>query len=177
MDAAKGLADFIRSYKFAPGEGLDIIAHSHGGNVAIAAINMGLGHKVDNLVTLGTPSTPSYRLNGTAGVSNWVNVFNVFDKIQTHGGGADDSPLQSGAGRTDAASRDERGTRQRPRAVRESLMASERPEAWDSVFPYLKPIQAFGDHMFSVGDAMTVHPETISPMFRALPRSVSSRWR
>ncbi|HWZ86884.1 MAG TPA: RHS repeat-associated core domain-containing protein, partial [Thermoanaerobaculia bacterium] len=147
VDAAKGLVAFIRSYKFAPGEGLDIIAHSHGGNVAIAAINMGLGHKVDNLVTLGTPSTPAYRLNGTAGVSNWVNVFNVFDKVQTHGGGADDSPLQSGA-----------AARTQPLATNLELdedlgpFASHSwlhsPEAWDGVFPYLKKIQAFGAPMF-----------------------------
>ena len=147
VDAAKGLAEFIRSYKFAPGEGLNIIAHSHGGNVAIAAINMGLGHKVDNLVTLGTPSTSSYRLNGTAGVSNWVNVFNVFDKLQTHGGGADDSPLQSGA-----------AARTQPLAYNleldENLGALDShtwlhsSEAWDGVFPYLKTIQAFGAPMF-----------------------------
>ncbi len=148
VDAAKGLADFVRSYKFAPGEGLNIIAGSHGGNVSIAAINMGLGHKVDNLVTLGTPSTPSYRLNGTAGVSNWVNVFNVFDKVQTHGGGADDSPLQSGP-----------AARTQPLATNVELDEDlgpldshawlHTPEAWDEILPYLKTIQSFGNSMFS----------------------------
>ncbi|HYX47999.1 MAG TPA: RHS repeat-associated core domain-containing protein, partial [Sphingomicrobium sp.] len=148
VDAAKGLAEFIRAYKFAPGEGLDIIAHSHGGNVAIAAINMGLRHKVDNLVTLGTPSTPSYRLDGTAGVSNWVNVFNVFDKVQTHGGGADgDRYLQYGP-----------AARIQPLATNVELDEDfgdvnshswlHSSEAWDRVFPYLNTIQAFGDRSF-----------------------------
>jgi RHS repeat-associated protein len=136
VDAAKGLASFVQSYKFAPGEALNIIAHSHGGNVAIAAINIGLGHKVDNLVTLGTPSTASYRLNGIAGVSNWVNVFNRFDKMQTHGAGADDSPLQSGA-----------AARTQPLATNLELDEDfgafgshswlHSPEAWDKVLPQL----------------------------------------
>jgi len=97
VSAARALANFVRHYKFAPGEQLNIVAHSHGGNVAIAAINMGLGHRVDNLVTLGTPSVPSYQMNGTAGFKNWVNLYSPNDKIQSHGGGDDESPLQSGA--------------------------------------------------------------------------------
>jgi hypothetical protein len=73
-----------------------IVAHSHGGNVALAAINMGLGKTVDNLVTLGTPSRPGYRLLEPSTVRSWTNVFNSFDQVQTHGGGDYNSSLESG---------------------------------------------------------------------------------
>ncbi len=96
VSAARALANFVRHYKFAPGEQLNIVAHSHAGNVGILAIDMGLGHKVDNFVTLGTPSVPAYRLQGNAGVGNWVNLSNRFDKVQTHGGGEVGSSPQSG---------------------------------------------------------------------------------
>src|SRR5262249_29980402 len=106
-----------------------------------------LSHPVDNLVTLGTPSTPSYRLNSLTGVSNWINVFNRFDMVQTHGGGADDSRFQVGP-----------AARTQPLAVNVELdkdlgdFASHEwlhsDEAWDSIRPYLKPFQAFGDSMF-----------------------------
>ncbi len=136
ISAAGALANFIRHYKFAPGEQLNIIAHSHGGNVAIAAINMGVGHKVDNLVTLGTPSVPSYRLNGNAGVGTWVNVFNPNDKVQNHGGGDESSRLQSGP-----------AARTHPWALNigwdvdlgdfNSHEALHSPAAWDYTLPHL----------------------------------------
>ena len=102
VGAAKALAAFVRGYQFAPGEQLNIVAHSHGGNVALAAINMSLGKPVDNLVTLGTPSRSGYRLLEPSRVSHWTNVYNSFDKIQTHGGGNYLSSFQTGpAARTE----------------------------------------------------------------------------
>lgn len=101
--AAGALAQFIRHYKFAPGEQLNIVAHSHGGNMVLWAINQGLGRRVDNLVTLGTPSVKAYRLNEPSTVGKWVNLYNNNDQVQTHGGGEDDSPKQVGpAARTHA---------------------------------------------------------------------------
>jgi hypothetical protein len=136
ISAATALVNFVRHYSFAPGEQLNIIAHSHGGNVAIAAINMGLGRRVDNLVTLGTPSVPAYRLNGLGGVRNWVNLFNSFDKVQTHGGGQDDSYPQTGP-----------AARTQPGALNlswnvdygplESHSALHTWEAWKVVWPHL----------------------------------------
>ena len=70
---AEALASYIRSYKFAPGEQLNLVAHSHGGNLSIQAINMGLGRKVDNLMLLGTPSRPGYKLESADSVGNFVN--------------------------------------------------------------------------------------------------------
>jgi filamentous hemagglutinin len=102
-EAARALAQFIKHYKFAPGEQLNIIAHSHGGNMVLWAINQGLGRKVDNLVTLGTPSVKAYRLNDPSTVGRWVNLYNKYDQVQVHGGGEDDSPTQVGpAARTQA---------------------------------------------------------------------------
>jgi RHS repeat-associated protein len=143
VSAATALANFVKHYKFAPGEQLNIVAHSHGGNVAIAAINMGLGHKVDNLVTLGTPSVPSYRLNGNGGIRNWINVYNPNDKVQTHGGGDEDSSPQSGP-----------AARTHPWAENvswdvdfgdfESHEALHSPAAWDFTLPQLNLNPAYG---------------------------------
>jgi RHS repeat-associated protein len=85
-EAARSLASFIRSYRFAPGEQLNVVAHSHGGNVAIAAINLGFGRTVDNLVTLGTPVRPEYRLADSKSVANFVAVSNARDPVQANGG-------------------------------------------------------------------------------------------
>jgi RHS repeat-associated protein len=82
--AAADLANYVRNYKFAPGEQLNIVAHSHGGNVVIQAINAVLGHRVDNLVTLGTPANIGYRLNET--VKNFLAVSGSHDLIQVLGG-------------------------------------------------------------------------------------------
>jgi RHS repeat-associated protein len=60
--AAKALAEFINSYAFAPGETLNIVAHSHGGNIAFEASWL-LNRPIDNLVTLGTPIRGDYALN------------------------------------------------------------------------------------------------------------------
>ena len=105
--AAKALATFIRSYKFAPGEQLNIIAHSHGGNVAIQAINMGLGRAVDNLITLGTPARNDYILSHpAASAPNFVAASNDADPIQANGGNSTWVPHVGEAG---AAGRDEPG--------------------------------------------------------------------
>ena len=91
--AAQSLASFVRHYKFAPGETLNIIAHSHGGNVAIAAANIGLGRQVDNLVTLGTPVRPDYQLKNGGSVANFIALSDIKDPVQTVGGGQFNSPL------------------------------------------------------------------------------------
>jgi RHS repeat-associated protein len=102
VGAAKALAAYVRNYQFAPGEQLNIVAHSHGSNLTLAAINMGLGRPVDNLVTLGPPSRSGYRLLEPSRVSHWTNVYNSFDKVQTHGGGDYVSSFENGpAARTE----------------------------------------------------------------------------
>jgi RHS repeat-associated protein len=137
IQAAKDLAAFVKGYKFAEGEPLNIIAHSHGGNVAIMAINLGLGHDVDNFVTLGTPSRTGYRLARPGDVANWVNLFNSHDGIQKRGGGDQESPLEFGA-----------AARTHPFALNinwnmdfgpiESHEMLHSPPAWDFVLPHLQ---------------------------------------
>jgi RHS repeat-associated protein len=138
VGAAKALAAFIRDYQFAPGEQLNIVGHSHAGNVAIAAINMGLGRPVDNLITLGTPSRSGYRLLEPSRVSNWINVYDSFDKVQTHGGGNYVSSFQTGP-----AARTEPGALNLNWNIDfgplDSHSALYSPAAWQFTAPHLHP--------------------------------------
>jgi RHS repeat-associated protein len=104
--AARDLANLVRQYKFAPGEKLNIVAHSHGGNVAITAINQILGHRVDNLITLGTPSLPGYRLLDGASVKTFIAASSSHDPVQVLGGRNLLFPL---LGETGVAGREEPG--------------------------------------------------------------------
>jgi len=79
MAGAEQLRKMINSYDFAPGEQLNIIAHSHGGNVALLAAQMKLKHPISNLITLGTPGLQSYAPNvGDPGtwrnIGKWYNI-------------------------------------------------------------------------------------------------------
>ena len=75
---------------YEPGMEINIVAHSHGGNVAILAANMlseqtGGELSVDNLVTIATPSRNDYSLSDGA-VGNHVNIFSTNDAMQRLGG-------------------------------------------------------------------------------------------
>ncbi|RAP24773.1 hypothetical protein C2W64_02780 [Brevibacillus laterosporus] len=63
-----------------------LIAHSHGGNVSVLAINKlaEKGIKVDTLITIGTPVRKDYQLD--ADVRQHINVYNSYDDVQTSGG-------------------------------------------------------------------------------------------
>ena len=76
---AEQLRKMINDYDFAPGEQLNIIAHSHGGNVALLASQMQLNHPIDNLITLGTPGLGEYTPNADdpgawRNVGAWYNI-------------------------------------------------------------------------------------------------------
>jgi hypothetical protein len=92
-NAARSMASLVRHYNFAPGEQLNMVDHSHGGNVGIEAINLGLGRKVDNLITLGTPVRDDYSLKNPSSVGNFIAVSNVVDPVQVLGGNLANSPL------------------------------------------------------------------------------------
>ena len=64
-----GLADFINSLQFTPGAKLNVVAHSHGGNVVKVASYF-ISHPITNLVNLGTPQ--NWDLPGM----NWLSVNN-----------------------------------------------------------------------------------------------------
>jgi RHS repeat-associated protein len=136
LEAAKSLANFVRHYAFAPGEKLTIVGHSHAGNVGIAAINYGLGRPVDNFVSLGTPSTPSYRLQDPTAVRNWVQLINLYDGVQVRGGGHDASSPQVGpAARTQPLAQNVYWNVDMGPAGSHGVLHT--PAAWDRVLPYL----------------------------------------
>jgi RHS repeat-associated protein len=135
------LAADIKAHSFKPGEPLNIIAHSHGGNVVIWAMNLGLGHPVTNFVTLGTPYRDGYRVRDLSYVLNWVNLFNIHDKVQINGGGEyRETGMETGpAGRhhPGATINISWGKNCGPM---DSHSALHTPEAWDLVVSSLKNI-------------------------------------
>ncbi|MCC5926968.1 MAG: hypothetical protein JJU41_10460 [Bacteroidetes bacterium] len=91
VEAAEDLVDAIlEALKENPEMEINIVAHSHGGNVGILAANM-LSERtngelsVDNLITIGTPSRDEYRA-GDGVVGNHVNIFSNNDAVQVLGG-------------------------------------------------------------------------------------------
>ena len=92
--AAKGLLKFARSQmakKSFNGQ-ITFVGHSHGGNVAIEAINMMDGMEefdqvAINLLTINTPVRNDYQLSESASKRvNHVNVYDSQDPIQSRGG-------------------------------------------------------------------------------------------
>lgn len=87
--AAEQLRSIIAHHKFAPGERLNLVGHSHGGNAIGFATQEGLGHRADVVVTLGTPVLNAYRPDESQ-VGLHLNVYSKHDDVQT---------LPRGAGR------------------------------------------------------------------------------
>jgi RHS repeat-associated protein len=89
VSAAKSLAHSIMEAYEASGREMEIniVGHSHGGNVAIMAANIldENNIQVDNLITIATPARSEYTLNEGA-VSNHVNIYSQADPIQILGG-------------------------------------------------------------------------------------------
>lgn len=93
--AARGLADFINNYNFAPGEQLNIVTHSHGGNVALQAAALGLKHQIDVLITLGAPFGYG---SMNSGIKDWYNITGSGDYVQTNASvGCWNCDIQQGA--------------------------------------------------------------------------------
>lgn len=74
----------INGHNFADGEQLNIVGHSHGGNIGIQISHM-TDRKIDNLVTLGTPARGDYQPNASM-VGSHINVVNKSDIVQSLGG-------------------------------------------------------------------------------------------
>ncbi len=86
---AHQLADVVNSHDFGPGEQLNIIGHSRGGDVALESSGY-LDHKIDNLITLATPQYNEGQMNvNWANIGTWVNATTLQDVVQ---------PLDSNAG-------------------------------------------------------------------------------
>ena len=92
--AAMQLIKFVRSQLKGKGESepITLVGHSHGGNVAIEAINKMVKMKEFknvkfNLLTINTPVRDDYQLSETAMKRvHHVNVFDSKDPVQSHGG-------------------------------------------------------------------------------------------
>ena len=86
QEAGRRLSLQLRLYRRDhPNEPIRIVAHSHGGNVALIASQFP-GVTIDTLVTLGTPIMPAYQPG--QGIQTWNNVYSVDDWIQERPRGA-----------------------------------------------------------------------------------------
>ena len=83
--AAQTLRQMITDHPFAPGEKLNIIAHSHGGNVALAASHIGLARPIDILITLNKPTLLRDAYIPGKNIQNFYNISAARDWIQWAG--------------------------------------------------------------------------------------------
>lgn len=91
VKAANDLITWVNSH---PCTNLDMITHSHGGNVGFLATRLGL--KIRKLITLGTPVRLEY-LPDLRNIGMLYNVFSTADLVQTPAG---TFPNRRGEGRT-----------------------------------------------------------------------------
>ena len=82
LAAAEMLTKIIAAHSFADGETLHIIAHSHGGNVALAASHQGLTHPIDTLITLNKPTLVGDLYQPRQDIGAFYNISAVGDLIQ-----------------------------------------------------------------------------------------------
>lgn len=92
--AADYVVQLIKNYGFAPGEQLNIVGHSHGGNIALL-VSRQIERKIDNLVTMATPVRSDYQPN-PAMIGRHINAYSVLDMVQVMGGGFSLSKLMAG---------------------------------------------------------------------------------
>ncbi|KYK50150.1 hypothetical protein A1D31_39320 [Bradyrhizobium liaoningense] len=85
QDAANSLQSIVQDHPFADGEKLNIVGHSHGGNIGILFSQM-TDRKIDSLVTLGTPVRSDYKPNNDM-IGKHINLYSSFDPVQVLGGG------------------------------------------------------------------------------------------
>lgn len=84
--AADALVGFINTYGFNDEEKLNIVTHSHGGNVA-ALLSQRLNRRIDNLVTYNVPVRGDYKFNED-NIGRHVNIFTWGDGVQQWAGGS-----------------------------------------------------------------------------------------
>jgi hypothetical protein len=80
------LRDVVAAHTFAPGEQLNVITHSRGGEVALDA-SLGIDHPIDNLITLApTDYSQDYNL---ANIINWESISVAQDWVVSAGSSQD----------------------------------------------------------------------------------------
>jgi RHS repeat-associated protein len=97
VKAAKELKAFIDKNR-PPGEPLNIVAHSHGGNVVKLYTQLKGSQKIDTFIALGTPQRSDYTIDRSK-VTSYFNVYSTGDHVQSKGG----PWYWTAAGRTDPA--------------------------------------------------------------------------
>ena len=88
-EGAEALGKYINAHKFAEGEKLNIVAHSHGGNVVKDMTqSLNLVKKIDTLAYLGTPHRSDYQLDfkDISKGAKILNMYDLKDQVQLHGG-------------------------------------------------------------------------------------------
>lgn len=80
--AAELLREKIAAHSFAAGEALNIVAHSHGGNVALAASHLGLARPVDLLIALNKPTLLRDAYMPGKNIENFYNISAARDWMQ-----------------------------------------------------------------------------------------------
>ena len=84
QSAAGNVLSMINEHQFAEGEKLNIIGHSHGGNIANLISQM-TERRIDTLVTLGTPVNGDYQPN-YGNIGQHINAYSRLDPVQRFGG-------------------------------------------------------------------------------------------
>ena len=83
---AQMLREMIAAHRFASNAKLNIIAHSHGGNVALAASHLGLACEIDCLIALSKPQIDAETYQPGENIRRFYNISTKgWDWIQ-HGG-------------------------------------------------------------------------------------------
>ena len=80
--AAERLKELIENYKFAPNEKLNIVGHSHGGNVIREFTEIYSAKSIDNIYFLGTPNHEAHNLDYSKLNNKPVNVYDRSDGVQ-----------------------------------------------------------------------------------------------
>jgi hypothetical protein len=82
------LREMIAEHRFAADDRLNILAHSHGGNVGLAASHRGVAHKIDILIALNKPTLVGEAYRVGINVGNFFNISAYRDRVQWAGSNA-----------------------------------------------------------------------------------------
>lgn len=86
MAGAEMLRAMIAAHRFAPGARLQLITHSHGGNVALAASRLGLTRGIDCLIALNKPQMDDAIYQPGENIGRFYNISTAgWDWIQYGG--------------------------------------------------------------------------------------------
>ncbi|MGE4158830.1 MAG: hypothetical protein AB7F75_07020 [Planctomycetota bacterium] len=88
--AARELLRIIKNHKFKKGETLNIVTHSHGGNVALDYSELFEAVPIDRLLTLSLPSRSDYS-GRRSNINSWVQVALDEDSVIPRAGAQGDT--------------------------------------------------------------------------------------